>query len=244
MKLSNMMCTLKPTVMHLGIIPDGNRRFAKENNIPLPSLVDYWIGHVIRPFIKHLLDNVSITVDGDNCVVTSESPLREVRHLSLYVLSSENMNRQDGSQELGFELIRKIYAMKPTDFDERLDEGLKKLNQTVSFTPVGELHRLPADIQAILQELRTKNTGNHFTMTIAIGYDSAKDALGLYGVRPQPDIDLVFRSGREQRLSGFFPRQTMYSELVFSDTLWPAITPEDLEDAVREFRRRHRRFGK
>lgn len=230
--------------MHLGIIPDGNRRFAKENNVPLSCLVDYWMRYMIRPFIKHVLDHVSITVDGDNCVVKSESPLKEVRHLSLYVLSSENMDRQDGSQELGFELIRKIYAMKPTDFDERLDGSFEKILQKVSFTPVGELHRLPADIKAILRDIQTKCTGDYFTVTVAIGYDSAKDALGLYGVRSQPDIDLVFRSGREQRLSGFFPRQTMYSELVFSDKLWPAITPEDLEDAVREFGRRHRRFGK
>lgn len=233
--------------MHLGIIPDGNRRFCKENDVPFAGLVDYWLRCMIRPIIQYALDHMSVTVEGDRCVVDSKSALKEIQHLSLYVLSSDNMCRQDGSQELGFDLIRRIYRMRPTDFDKRLDKQtgtIDKILKLTCFTPVGELHRLPQDIQDILQEMQSKCTGHHFTLTIAIGYDGAKDALGLYGERPQPDIDLVFRSGREQRLSGFFPRQTMYSELLFSDKFWPAITAHDLEDAVGEYERRNRRFGK
>lgn len=231
--------------MHLGIIPDGNRRFCREHGIPYSGLVEYWMRFMIRPIISYVLDNMSITVNEDDAVVHSKSLLKDIQHLSVYLLSSDNMCRQDGSQELGFDLMRKLYQMRPSDFNERIDCALvEKILKLTSFTPVGELHRLPRDIQDILQEFRTKCTGTHFTVTIAIAYDGSKDALGLYGERLQPDVDLVFRSGREQRLSGFFPRQTMYSELLFSDKLWPSVCPEDFEDAVREFGQRQRRFGK
>jgi undecaprenyl diphosphate synthase len=59
-----------------------------------------------------------------------------------------------------------------------------------------------------------------------------------------PDIDLIIRTSGEERLSGFMPWQTSYSELYFSDKLWPEFTKKDLHSALKEYNKRQRRFGK
>jgi undecaprenyl diphosphate synthase len=61
--------------------------------------------------------------------------------------------------------------------------------------------------------------------------------------RGQPDPDLVIRTSGEKRLSNFLLWQSAYTELVFLDTLWPDFTKQDLEEAIREFQRRERRYG-
>ena len=232
--------------MHLGIIPDGNRRYCKARELPLARLLDHWIDNMIKPFVKFLLDNCT---PSPECPDRFEigGPLGTVRHVSLYMLSADNMKREDDSKDLGFHLIRKLYRMHPPDIDPRLDssaEPLKQLLSRVCFTAVGDLTALPDDIRRIFEECAAKCTGRTFSVTVAVGYDGEKDALGGYGDRLQPPIDMVFRSGQELRLSGFFPRHTMYSELYFTEKLWPEVTLADLEDAVIEFGRRSRRFGK
>ena len=83
-------------------------------------------------------------------------------------------------------------------------------------------------------------------LTVGIGYDPVKDIENIIKgeKRDQTNIDLIFRSGGEKRLSGFFPYHTMHSEFVFVDKYWPEIRLTDICDAIREYNKRDRRFGK
>jgi undecaprenyl diphosphate synthase len=122
---------------------------------------------------------------------------------------------------------------------------------------VGELQELPPDILDLCNQISAKGTGN-FVITAAIGYDPVADARKITSgnisdnkvfdptgiTRPsQRNIDLVFRSGGELRASGFFPLQTLYSEWVYTPTLFPDVTIDDINNAISDFLQRKRNFG-
>ena len=93
--------------------------------------------------------------------------------------------------------------------------------------------------------------GSKYSINIAIAYDYNKDILSFSEennnknyIRNQSNIDLVFRSGGEKRLSGFFPTKTIYSELYFIDKFFPDINLDDINNAIIEYKKRNRRFGK
>ena len=118
---------------------------------------------------------------------------------------------------------------------------------------VGEIDMLPDDIKAILDEVKQAcgtSTPKKFTFNLAIAYDYNKDIVntgsGEYPNynRTQSDVDVLFRSGGEFRTSGFFPTKILYSELFFSKKLWPDVTLRDINNIIRKFYKRNRRFGK
>ena len=89
-----------------------------------------------------------------------------------------------------------------------------------------------------------------YILNLAIAYDYNKDFIN-YGhdifknyIRKQSNIDFVLRTGGESRISGFFPTKTLYSELFFSKKMWPDITIVDINNYIRKFKNRDRRFGK
>ena len=107
-------------------------------------------------------------------------------------------------------------------------------------------------ITELHEELKVYQNPNakKFTINIAIAYDYNKDLLNFgsnnlpnYN-REQSNIDVVFRSGGEKRISGFFPTKILYSELFFAKALWPDITLFDLNKIIKKFFHRNRRFGK
>ena len=135
---------------------------------------------------------------------------------------------------------------------------------------IGERSRLAADIVNLIEHGETLTAGNSkLNFTVALSYGGRQDVVqaaqklaeaAIAGeVTPQsidqdaisarlwtaelPDPDLVIRTSGEQRISNFFLWQSAYAELIFLDTLWPDFSKADLEHAIREFRRRERRYG-
>jgi len=235
-------------MVHIGIIPDGNRRWCKKNNYEIDTLVQHWSNIIIESIHKNSTRRMS-------------KYLKDITEVSFYVCSIDNINREDKTKYLIFDLIRFIYNIykDPKKFMaeqnlEYTEENYKKgqdflKDLTINF--VGDVNLLPKDIQKILKEVQKNNKlENKYTLNLAIAYDYHKDMLN-FGrtdlknyTREQSDMDLVFRSGGEYRTSGFFPTKTLYSELFFLKKLWPEVTVDDFINVMKKFQKRNRRFGK
>jgi undecaprenyl diphosphate synthase len=129
---------------------------------------------------------------------------------------------------------------------------------------VGDLSLLPPDVQEILRETERKSVHlTEFTVNVALAYGSRAEMVNavnlavekgekvteeslsnLLYTAGQPDPDLVIRTGKEKRLSNFLLYQAAYAELYFSDKMFPDFSSDDLDEAIREYSSRVRRFGK
>ena len=230
---------------HIAIILDGNRRWANNKSI------ERVVGHI----------------EGAN---TAEEMLEwcheiGIRTITLYLLSTENLNRAPEELKELFEL-----------FTERLSKLLSDeriIRFKVRVKAIGRLELLTPRIREILREIETKTVdySDHF-LNIAIAYggrteivDSVRKIAALVkegklspdeidqktiehslytSYLPNPDPDLVIRTSGEERLSGFLLWQSAYSELMFVDEYWPDFRKIDLMRAVRTYQRRARRFGR
>ena len=226
-------------MVHIGIIPDGNRRWCKQNNYKLDTLVEHWTNIVIN-LLKRIAQN-------------KFKYLKKVDEVSLYVCSIDNINRGDNTKLLIYELLRNLFKLinnPETVFQDNVINDLNILFNDLHMNVIGDLDILPDDIQEVIRNLQNKCTGNKYTFNLAVAYDYNKDIMNfgrdelINYTRKQSDIDIVFRSGGEQRISGFFPTKILYSELFFMKKLWPDVTLEDLNMVVKKFYQRNRRFGK
>jgi len=231
-------------MVHIGIIPDGNRRWCKNKNINYNFLIEHWLNNMIIKNIKLLINYKE-----------KYKQLTEISNISLYVSSIDNIYREDKTHELGFELIRKLYKLFNftqlyfQEFEEYERKKLNKIYKDFSLNIIGDINLLPQDIQDIINEAKTILNGSKYSINIAIAYDYNKESFSEQNVnknyiRNQSNIDLVFRSGGEKRLSGFFPTKTIYSELYFIDKFFPDINLDDINDAITEYKKRNRRYGK
>jgi len=234
-----------PIPGHIGIILDGNRRWAQNHRLTVD------LGHTQgADVVERLLDW---------CHEIG------IKSITLYVLSTENLNRS--SEEVA-ELFRLI--------EERLrrlltDERIYKYKVRVK--GIGKFDLLPPEMREILDEVEKKTASfeGHF-LNIAVAYggrteitDSVKDiamevkkgtlapediteetiSRRLYTSHlPNPEPDLIIRTSGEERMSGFLLWQGAYSELVFVDVFWPAFRYIDLLRAIRTYQKRRRRHGK
>jgi len=189
----------------------------------------------------------------------------DIKIITLYVLSTENLERQDKELEYLYELIRQ--RLEKLYVDPRLHK------QKMRVKAMGRVELLPESIKDVLRRLDelTKNYDTHY-LNIAIAYggqnelvdairkiaakvkdgaidvnDINKDVIeaNLYTAHlPQQSPDLILRTSGEQRMSGFLLWQGAYSELIFMDILWPEFRKIDLLRAIRTFQKRNRRVGK
>ncbi len=221
---------------HVAIIADGNRRWARERGLPVLA------GHVqgieaIRPIVRRARD-------------------RGVETLSVYTFSTENWSRPDDEVTGLFGLIDGAVRQYT---DELMDEGVR-------VRVIGRLHEAPADVQRSIRaaEERTRS-GERLTLNICFNYsgraeivDAARalvagvaDATRIteehfaehHYTAGQPDVDLLVRTGGDQRTSNFLLWQAAYAELVFCDKFWPDFTPDDFDAALADYAGRNRRFG-
>jgi len=224
-----------PRPAHVAVIMDGNRRWASARG--LPSIAGHMQGvEAIKPIVR-------------------VAPDRGIEVLSLYVFSQENWRRTEDEVAGLFALIDGAVRQNT---DELIAEGVR-------VHVIGRLHEAPAEIQASIREAeeRTRN-GGRMHLNIAFNYSGRTEivdavralreatvdgevdedlvATRLY-TAGQPDVDLLIRTGGEQRTSNFLLWQSAYAELVFTPVLWPAFTEADLDAALAEFANRHRRFG-
>jgi tritrans,polycis-undecaprenyl-diphosphate synthase [geranylgeranyl-diphosphate specific] len=235
----------QPLPSHVAIVLDGNRRWAKFN------LFDVGIGHT------HGADKAEELLNWIHDI--------GIKITTLYVLSTENLDRKD--QEL-----EKIYGLLEVKLERLLnDERIHKRKMKIK--AIGDAKLLPAKLQEILTKLE-ESTAEYDTMflNIAIAYGGQKELIDavrkiaqmakqgqiqvdeidektiesqLYTSHlPQPSPDLILRTSGEKRLSGFLIWQSAYSELMFMDVFWPEFRKIDLMRAIRTYQRRVRRYGK
>ena len=191
--------------------------------------------------------------------ITSECTRLGVKFLTLYTFSTENWNRP----------MDEIASLMSLVLSSLEDEIFMKNN--VRFRVVGEIERLPKDVQEKLQETMDHTAGNTaMQMVVALSYSSRWEltrATRLIAeevkegkINPEdineemisqhlvtnfmPDPDLLIRTGAEVRVSNYLLWQIAYSELYFCDTYWPNFMEEDLHEAIRVYQSRQRRFGK
>jgi undecaprenyl diphosphate synthase len=151
--------------------------------------------------------------------------------LTLYAFSSDNWRRPPAEVSALMDLLD-IYLRKET---RRCQENGVRLEV------IGRRDRLdPRLVAAIERTESATSSGATLTLRVAIDY-SARDAI-LQG-KIGPDVDLLIRTGGEQRLSDFLLWECAYAELIFSRRMWPDFDAHDLASAIREFETRERRFG-
>jgi undecaprenyl diphosphate synthase len=222
--------------VHVAIIPDGNRRWAKAKGIPTLE------GH--RKGFEVALDLAEVAA------------AKGVKYLTFYTFSAENWNRAE--EEVGYlmDLLRWVFKQK-----------VKKLHtEGFRIRFFGSRDRLDADIVASMEETTELTKNNTYaTLNLCLNYGGRQDILeatkrlvadGLSAdqVTPEalaqrlssagtPDVDLLIRTSGEQRLSNLLLWESAYAELIFVDVLWPDYNEELLEQALREYASRQRRFG-
>ena len=132
--------------LHLGIIPDGNRRYCYKHNMMFNNIIDYWYKNMFLKNINEIIDS--------NFEILKE--FNQVQELSIYISSIDNINRNDKTVELGYELIRKLYFVYCNNdkfFSKRQCEIIKNLNYNFKINIVGEYQLIPDDIKQILNSI-------------------------------------------------------------------------------------------
>jgi tritrans,polycis-undecaprenyl-diphosphate synthase [geranylgeranyl-diphosphate specific] len=230
---------------HIAIILDGNRRWAKR------SLVVKESGHF------HGADTVEKLLDW--CEELG------IKIITLYVLSAENLARDDEELHYLYALIKE--RLEKLYNDPRIHRNKMRIKA------IGRVELLPNSLKEILKKLEdiTKDYDGHY-LNIAIAYggqnelvDAVKkiatkikdgsltiDSIDKEAIEsslytshlPQSSPDMILRTSGEKRLSGFLIWQSAYSELVFMDIFWPEFRKIDLMRAIRTFQKRARRLGK
>jgi undecaprenyl diphosphate synthase len=222
---------------HVAIIMDGNGRWAKKRR--LPRIAGHNAGSEnIHPVVKIFADY-------------------GVKYLTLYMFSTENWNRP------GIE-VRGLLTL----LAKKIDQKTQAFHQeNIRLVHLGRLDRLSQKLRGKIKaavELTKNNTG--LTLCLAFDYGGRDEIVqatrriadaGIPGDNVDesvfaqylytadiPDPDLLIRTGGERRLSNFLVWQAAYSELYFSPVLWPDFGHKDVDEALSEYKRRQRRFGK
>lgn len=223
--------------VHVGLILDGNRRWARERG--LSTLEGHRKGlEAMREVSRHVFN-------------------KGVRYLSAYIFSAENWSRSEKEVSYLMGLVIKAMEAYLDEFHER----------GVRIVFMGRRNGLRAKVLAAIErtEEKTKHNTNG-TIALCFNYggqDEIVDAVKHIvrsGVDPDsltresvaaalyhpevPAVDLMIRTSGECRTSGFMLARSDYAELYFTDKYWPDFTPIDLDDALTDYAARKRRFGK
>ena len=224
---------------HNAIIMDGNGRWARQRRLPRIA------GH--REGVR--------SVDK---VVTACREIG-VSALTLYAFSMENWNRPRAEIQALWIILRK-YLKKELE---------RMMRENIRFDTIGSTEDLPPSTQQVLAEVKTKTAGNDkMTLTLALSYGSRQEILravqalceavekgeispedvpqqfeGFLDTAALPDPDLLIRTSGERRISNFLLWQLAYTELYFTDVLWPDFRAAELHRAILDYQSRERRFG-
>ena len=225
---------------HIGIIMDGNGRWAQKRGLPRSA------GHKqgARTFREIVRYCRSIGI----------------RYLTVYAFSTENWKRPQSEINAIMNLLR--------DYLDELERHSDEEQGVLRF--IGDMAPLAEDLRQRITDVQERTAGREgITVNIALNYggrqeivhavqqavslarqgtltpEAVDEALvdSLMYTAGQPPVDLIIRPSGEQRISNFLLWQGAYAEFVFMDVLWPDFTPGDLDRAIAEFQRRSRRFG-
>ena len=225
---------------HIAIIMDGNGRWAKQRGLPRTA------GHSAGGEAFRRIANYCRTLG--------------VKYLTVYAFSTENWKRSEEEVSGIMKLLAKY-----------LEEALRDMEKNhVRFRFFGDLSRLSPELQKLCRDAEARSDEYHeVQVNFCLNYGGrdeiiravrsyAKDLqagkVDLVDLNEQifsdyldsadvPDPELVIRPSGEMRTSNFLPWQTVYSEFVFMNVLWPDFSPADLDAAIEEYYRRNRRFG-
>lgn len=228
---------------HIGIIMDGNGRWAKQRGLPR------YKGHIEGAKTFRRIGEFAADV-GVKC-------------LTFYAFSTENWKRPQEEVDAIMQLFREYLI-------EAEDRKAENEEKGISLRFIGDRAGIPEDILALMEHTEAESSEkNNVILNIAINYGgrheitqgvqeiAKKVAAGevapdeitedmisqhLY-TKNIPDPDLIIRPSGEYRTSNFLTWQSAYAELWFTDVLWPDFTEENLIEALREFEKRNRRFG-
>jgi tritrans,polycis-undecaprenyl-diphosphate synthase [geranylgeranyl-diphosphate specific] len=221
--------------MHVGIILDGNRRFAKR------LMKEPWKGHEYGA--KKLEDFLDWSREFG------------IKQITFYGLSLENL-RKRSKKELAF--LIKIFKDEFTKLksDKRIDDNKIRINF------IGKREFFDKEMQEMMEFLEKKTKKyNNYIINFALAYGGRQEIIEAVKklVKSKKEIneesftkelliqdepDLIIRTGGERRTSNFLVWQSAYSEWFFLDKMWPEFTKEDLKKVLEEFSKRERRFGK
>ena len=228
-------------IKHVAFIMDGNRRWAKTRRLPLVA------GHTkgyqaIEPLIAY-------------------ANKKGIKYLTFWAFSTENWNRDKKEIAILLQIFRHLFQ---GPLIKRLQKNGVKINI------LGEVDDFPKDIADRVKRM-VEDTKNNTVITVNIGLNyggrveilravnnlvrdsgqarmtgkiSEEEFSKYLYTKDQPDPDLIIRTSGEERLSGFLPWQSVYSELYFPKVLWPDFGEKEFEKALEEFEKRKRRFGK
>lgn len=222
-------------IKHIAIIMDGNRRWAKEKNLPSA------MGH------KKGVDSLKATMKACDDF--------GVKYLTVYAFSTENWNRKPEEVNFLMDLLGQTLKNELKEMDEN--------NVVISF--IGDTTKLSNNLQKILSnavETTKNNTGVH--LQIAFNYGSRAEIVHAVNeiIKSQeteiteetiskylytkdiPDPDLLIRTGGEMRISNYLLWQIAYSEFIVRTEYWPEFNKEKLAECILEYNNRNRRFGK
>lgn len=224
-------------INHVAIIMDGNRRWAREHNLPTPA------GH------KKGVDSLrEITRACDDL---------GIKYLTVYAFSTENWNRKQ--KEVDF-LMDLVAITLKNELAEMHKEGVK-----ISF--IGDMSRLSDKLQKVISNSVEKTKYNEgVNLQIALNYGSRDEITNAVKqivrlgyseeeITPQiisenlytsniPDPDLLIRTGGEKRISNYLLWQIAYSEVIVVDEYWPEFNKNSLIKCIEEYSKRQRRYGK
>ncbi len=226
---------------HIGIIPDGNRRWALKRGLPA------WFGHIRGYEVAK--------------AITNEAWKLGVKVLTFYGLSRENCLKRPESE------LRHIYGILVKAVKELLEDARVR-NGYVRLLFVGDFSLLPSNVVSRLLEANKRTALNGpYTLVVGTCYGgrweiidlvkkvargeitigvedvSEEDIRKLLVLGSLPEPDLIIRSGGEYRVSGFLLYHIAYSEFYFTNTLWPDFTIEEFHRAIEWYAGRNRRFG-
>ena len=225
---------------HIAIIPDGNRRWAKQH---FESVAQ---GHAEGA--------------GNLMKIVREAYSLGVKYITFYVFSTENWSRPPAEVDALMELLE----------DYLIEQKQPMIEEGVRFNTIGDLSILTPKIQGLIHEVKEATKGGtHIDVVAAINYGSRNELLRTFkkmhqqlqdgeltlerldeetiaahlDTAPWPDPDLMIRCSGEFRLSNFLLWQLSYAEVYITDVLWPDFTPAHLKEAVKAYQGRERRLG-
>jgi len=216
----------------IGIILDGNRRWAKERGVPS------FEGH--RQGAERVAETARLVRD------------RGIPHLAIYAFSTENWERPD--EEVSY-LMKLFRTMAGEVFSKLADERIR-----IRF--VGQRERFDASMQSLMRDVEQKSAQNSaLTLWVCLSYGgraeivAAANSAATEGnvteasltshlwTADMPNVDIIIRTGGEKRLSGFLTWRSVYAELFFVDAYWPDFSELILDSILTEYAQRERRMG-
>jgi tritrans,polycis-undecaprenyl-diphosphate synthase [geranylgeranyl-diphosphate specific] len=239
--------------MHLGIIPDGNRRYAMKNN--MSNIEAYYLGfNLIINIIKEFFYNKENIIEN-----YANVKLININQITIYVCSVENLEKRD-KQDVSniYQLIEKFISYY-NEYKKEFIENKISINIIGNFKYIENIY-----LEKLINIMKeTDIYKSKYKLNLAIAYSGRDEIINMTNkimilnklteidekeiydnMYLKNDIDIIIRTGYEKRTSNFFPWQSIYSEWFFIDKYWPELNIIDIINIIEEFNNRKRRFGK